>query len=229
MTEDLSEEKKKQLEKEAAKKEEERLDSLVNTYFLNSLSSSQEEDKIGLNMGFNEPVDMGSGEKSKENKESISGEEEEKITGVVVEDEEEEEVFLVHEGGQITSEVKEVKEDELKEKYAFSRQTVIEKAIYNKAINSIYKTIEDYQKQLELLNKDKKTSILSKLLENDLDSFLSSIRKYRSELNATGFSQYADITVDEIDLYKIETKQLRRVVDIEIENITINLINGGIK
>lgn len=222
MTESLSKEKLIEIEKEkknAALKEEERLDKLIETYFTNGLSPKTTEDKIGLNMGISQPIEEDIS--SNDDKEEKSNNP--KIT------EEDEEVFLIHDDGQITSEITESKNVKLKEGYAIARQTIVEKAIYNKAINNIYKKIEEYQKLLNKLNNNDELLALSKLLEKSSDEVLSNMRSYRSELNATGFSQYADIPIDTIDLYQIRTKELKKIVNLEIEKITINLINGGTK
>lgn len=213
MSKELTDKEKESERKKAAIKEEERLDKLIETYFLNSSSQPNTEDEIGLNMGISQPIELDTNK-------------EEPIDSVVEEDEE---VFLVHDDGQITSEVKEVDEDRLKEGYGIERQTIVEKAIYNKAIKNIYKKIEEYQNLLDKLSNNDKILELSRLLEKSSHNFLSNIREYRGELNATGFSQYADIPIDTINLHKIETKELRRIVDLEVEKITMKLINGGIE
>lgn len=207
----------KEEKRKKAIKEEERLDILIEEYFKNGLNPTPQIDEVGLDLGMTEPVDT----KKVEEEEEVSAD------GKVREEENEEEVYLLHNNGQITSEIEESDNNSFDIGYATPRQTIIEKAIYNKAIKNTYKLIEKYQDTLINLNKNNNLGSLERLFEEDLNKTLSNLRSYRSELNTTGFSQYADIPKETIDLFKIETKELRKIIDLEIEKITVSIINGG--
>lgn len=235
---ELTEEVKAKLkqQEEAARKEEERLDRLIDEYFMNGLKEPRLEDDVGLNMSMTSKLPADDFIVSEQDLEEVAIEDAEPeeiidelvITGVVEEEVDEEEVFLVHDDGQITSEIKETDEHGFVEGMVYPRQTVVEKAIFNKAVKNVYSLIKEYEELVAMINEDSVGTELKYILEDTNKDTKTDVRSFRAQLNSTGFSEYINIPKDDIILEEIESKELRKLVDKHVEEITMNMITGGI-
>lgn len=193
---------------EEAKKEEEKLDRMMSNFFNNMSQDKPTEDTNGVE------------------KPLISGEtteaDESDPKGTV--EEEEEEVFLIHDDGEITSETTESEEDT---KEVLMGQSLVDRAIYNRAVNNVYDDIIELQDFLELsVEFEKESTLTSEVVDKIRDSYQKEARHFLQELGLSKFSRFKEVPLDDVVIENIEDEKIKTAVEREVEQVIIELMGG---
>lgn len=232
-------------EKQDVLSDEDRLNKMLSNIFKNSNAEeapADEEEELTMNM-LNQEV------QEPEETLVVTNEtpKDEIKKGVVFEEEDEEEIFLLHEDGQITSEITEVDMQETdidKENITMSldndysnwsdsikefvpEQSLIERAIYNKAISLIFNKIDEHMELSVMAFEEHKHTVFQSVLSESHEKQIETLQKLKKELYSTNFNRHSTLPFQNIDLSEIEDENLRKEVDEAIE-LVIGQIIGGI-
>ena len=198
---DSESEKLQSISKEEAIEEEDRLTKMMDRYFQNMNMDEPIQDTQGVD----QPI-MGQS--------LIEDEEQYKETSQPQIETEEEEVFLIHPDGDITSEAEET--DEKEEKIVY-KQSLMDRTIYNLAIQSVYHQIQDYRELLDMVHSDMESKTIRSFTQDLRTHERETITKWLKELADTQFSLYKTTPTEDVVIEKIKSEDLKKVVELEVE------------
>ena len=187
--------------KEEAIEEEDRLTKMMDRYFQNMNMDEPIQDTQGVD----QPI-MG---------QSLTEDEEQhKETSQPQIETEEEEVFLIHPDGEITSEAEETTEPE---KNVIYKQSIVDRTIYNLAVQKVYERIQDYRELLDMVHSDLDNQTILLFSKKIKTHEREVIVEWLKELSDTQFSLYKATPSEDILIDNIQDEDLKRVVELEIE------------
>lgn len=198
---DSESEKLQSVSKEEAIEEEDRLTKMMDRYFQNMNMDEPIQDTQGVD----QPI-MG---------QSLTEDEEQyKETSQPQIETEEEEVFLIHPDGDITSEAEEITEPEKEVVY---KQSIMDRTIYNLAIQSVYHQIQDYRELLDMVHSDMESKTIRSFTQDLRTHEREIITGWLKELADTQFSLYKSTPSEDVIIENIQDEDLKRLVELEIE------------
>lgn len=198
---DSEPEKFQSVSKEEAIEEEDRLTKMMDRYFQNMNMDEPIQDTQGVD----QPI-MG---------QSLTEDEEQhKETSQPQIETEEEEVFLIHPDGDITSEAEEITEPEKEVVY---KQSIMDRTIYNLAIQSVYHQIQDYRELLDMVHSDIESRTIRSFTQDLRTHEREIITGWLKELADTQFSLYKSTPLENVIVENIQDEDLKRLVELEIE------------
>lgn len=209
---------KENITEEQAKKDQDKLDNLLNNFFINNNSEKPPDDVMGvdtplINTGRNGEeevvvsIDTETPEEEKNGKIEVS----------------EEEVFNILENGDIVS-LEEKDHKEQVEKVVY-KQSLVDRAVLNHAIRNIYDDIDKFQNRVEkAFKKSTSGAVMPSVLIPSFDKTRMDLVMLKKELRDTNFSQFKDVPLDDIDLTNLENEELVKAIEVESERILSKMI-----
>ena len=202
---------KENITEEQAKKDQDKLDNLLNNFFINNNSEKPPEDVMGVDTPL---INTGR-----------NGEEEVVVsidpeTPIEVS---EEEVFNILGNGDIVS-LEEKDHKEQVEKVVY-KQSLVDRAVLNHAIRNIYDEIDKFQIRVEkAFKKSTSGAVMPSVLIPSLDKTRMDLVMLKKQLRETNFSQFKDVPLDDIDLTNLENEELVKAIEVESERILSKMI-----
>ena len=202
---------KENITEEQAKKDQDKLDNLLNNFFINNNSEKPPEDVMGVDT----PLIN-----------TRKNEEEEVVVSIDTEtpiEVSEEEVFNILESGDIVSlEEKDHKEQVKKVVY---KQSLVDRAVLNHAIRNVYDDIDKFQNRVEkAFKKSTSGAVMPSVLIPSLDKIRMDLVMLKKQLRDTNFSKFKDVPLDDIDLTNLKNEELVKAIEVESERILSKMI-----
>lgn len=202
---------KENITEEQAKKDQDKLDNLLNNFFINNNSEKPPEDVMGVDTPL---INI------------RKNEEEEVVVSIDTEtpiEVSEEEVFNILESGDIVSlEEKDHKEQVKKVVY---KQSLVDRAVLNHAIRNVYDDIDKFQNRVEkAFKKSTSGAVMPSVLIPSLDKIRMDLVMLKKQLRDTNFSKFKDVPLDDIDLTNLENEELVKAIEVESERILSKMI-----
>ena len=202
---------KENITEEQAKKDQDKLDNLLNNFFINNNSEKPPEDVMGVDT----PLIN-----------TRKNEEEEVVVSIDTEtpiEVSEEEVFNILESGDIVSlEEKDHKEQVKKVVY---KQSLVDRAVLNHAIRNVYDDIDKFQNRVEkAFKKSTSGAVTPSVLIPTLDKTRMDLVMLKKQLRDTNFSKFKDVPLDDIDLTNLKNEELVKAIEVESERILSKMI-----
>lgn len=205
---------KENITEEQAKKDQDKLDNLLNNFFVNNNSEKPPEDVMGVDTPL---INTGENEED---------EEEEVVVFIDTEtpiEVSEEEVFNILENGDIIS-LEEKDHKEPVEKVVY-KQSLVDRAVLNQAIRNIYDDIDKFLNRVEkAFKKSTSGAVMPSVLIPSLDKTRMDLVMLKKQLRETNFSQFKDVPLDDIDLTNLENEELVKSIEVESERILSKMI-----
>lgn len=205
---------KENITEEQAKKDQDKLDNLLNNFFVNNNSEKPPEDVMGVDTPL---INTGENEED---------EEEEVVVFIDTEtpiEVSEEEVFNILENGDIVS-LEEKDHKEQVEKVVY-KQSLVDRAVLNQAIRNIYDDIDKFLNRVEkAFKKSTSGAVMPSVLIPSLDKTRMDLVMLKKQLRETNFSQFKDVPLDDIDLTNLENEELVKSIEAESERILSKMI-----
>lgn len=206
---------KENITEEQAKKDQDKLDNLLNNFFINNNSEKPPEDVMGVDTPL---INTGRSEEEEEEEEVVVFIDTE--TPIEVS---EEEVFNILENGDIVS-LEEKDHKEQVEKVVY-KQSLVDRAVLNHAIRNIYDEIDKFQIRVEkAFKKSTSGAVMPSVLIPSLDKTRMDLVMLKKQLRETNFSQFKDVPLDDIDLTNLENEELVKAIEVESERILSKMI-----
>ena len=202
---------KENITEEQAKKDQDKLDNLLNNFFINNNSEKPPEDVMGVDTPL---INI------------RKNEEEEVVVSIDTEtpiEVSEEEVFNILESGDIVSlEEKDHKEQVKKVVY---KQSLVDRAVLNHAIRNVYDDIDKFQNRVEkAFKKSTSGAVTPSVLIPTLDKTRMDLVMLKKQLRDTNFSKFKDVPLDDIDLTNLKNEELVKAIEVESERILSKMI-----